>query len=203
MRVRVVLGVVVVLAVAGSACSGSTAEQDLGDGLETSESTATVTSAPSTTATSAEPATTLSELAEAELEVERVVEEWFVMPFDTSQGEAGLALEPLTGLIRQRRIDRAAQREADGQIERARGGDRIEVTNVEVDLAGGEAVVEACHGSDYEVVDAETGESLAADNPESLSTGEFFVELTSSGWKINEWYPSRATGEPIECEFEE
>ncbi|MGI9614095.1 MAG: hypothetical protein ACR2QO_14390, partial [Acidimicrobiales bacterium] len=117
MRVRNVragafFGAVVAAALIATACSGSGSELEIDQGLVGSSSStgSTATTTPSTATAEPETTTSLSEAAAAEAEVTRLVEEWWVEPFDTSLGQEGLALEKLDGLIRQRRIDRAAQR---------------------------------------------------------------------------------------------
>ena len=163
----------------------------------------TATTVETTTTTTAPTTTTLSEQDKVEADVEELVTEWFLKPFDTSKGVDGNDLEDLTGLLRQRSIELVDEMTSNGQVLRSRGGERIEITHVEVDLNAGQGTVDACTGSDVEIFVTETQEVLVSDDPDYLTTGEFLVELTDDGWKINEWYPTQATDDPVECEFTE
>ncbi len=152
---------------------------------------------------SPETTTTVPEEEKAEADIEELVTDWYLQPFDTSNGVGGNRTENLTGLLRQRIIELVDELTSRGELVRSGGGERIEVIGVEVDLEASTGAVDVCNGSDSEVVVIETEEVLSSDDPNSLSTGEFLVELTDDGWKIDEWYPSRATGDPVECEFTE
>ena len=174
------------------------------DDTAASPSTSTTTTTVETTTTTTAPTTTtLSEQDKAEAEVEELVTEWFLRPYDSSKGEGWDRTENLTGLVRQRSLDVVEEFTSKGQLVRSGGGERIEITGVELDLEAGTGAVGTCAGSDSEIVDLETQEVLVSDDPNYLSTGEFLVELTDDGWKINEWYPTDATDDPVECEFTE
>jgi hypothetical protein len=198
------VGAVVAVVLIAAACSGSSDELVLDESLVDPSSTTTSSTVSVSSSTSeAVTTTSLSELGAAEAEVARVVEEWWVEPFDTSLGEEGLALEQTAGLLRQRTIELPARYEEAGQIHRSRGGDRIEIRAIGLDLDNGQAEVEACAGADYETVDAETGEVLVSDDPEYLTISDFYVQLIEGDWKIVEWVPTQNSDNPgVECEFE-
>ncbi len=163
---------------------------------ETSPSTS-MTSAPVTTATptTVAPSTTLSErelelreIAAAEAEISEVVEAWYTFDLDTSRGEAGLPLEFLTGPIR----DRYAGLDDDpSTIQRSRGGDRIEVLSVAVDLDQGLADVEACTSADHELVEADTGEVIAADDGDAW-IGQIQLDRVDGVWLISDFFSDEA-----------
>ena len=205
MRVRGIrVGAVVAAGLLAPACSGGSDELVLDEGTVDTSSTivTTASTAPSSTTTEAVTTTSLSELGAAEAEVARVVEEWFVAPFDTSLGEEGLALEQTAGLLRQRSIELLAEVEEAGEILRSRGGSRVEVRDIDLDLDKGQAEVEACANADYETVDAETGEVVSADDPEEFWISDFYVQRLEGDWKIIEWVPSRISPDPRRCEYE-
>lgn len=57
-----------------------------------------------------------------------------------------------------------------------------------------------CAGSHGEIVDLETLEQLAVEDPTYLTTTVYHVERTDDGWKINDFFPSQATDSPELCE---
>lgn len=166
-------------------------------GLESVESSTTSTTEATTTTTEAT-TTTLSEQAQAEADVAQLVTDFWLAPFDTSQNEYGA--EYLTGLIAIRSAEYAESVTAEGQVAREIGQKTIEVTQVEVDLEAGQGTVDVCAGSYGEIVDLETLEQLAVEDPTYLTTSVYHVELTNDGWKISDLFPSQATNSPQLCE---
>ncbi len=172
------------------------------DETAASPSTSTTSTMVETTTTTTAPTTTaLSEQDKAEAEIEQLVTEWYLEPYDSSQGQEGIRVEYLTGLARQRAIEYADEIESQGRIARSRGGQQIEVTGIEVDLEAGEGALDACIGSDVEFIDNETQEVVGTEDPTYLTTSEFLVVLTDDGWKVTEWYSSLLEDTPTECEI--
>lgn len=171
----------------GAACT--TAGSDVGEA--NSEPTAAPAVVSSTTASTISAAETrLQEAALAETEITDLVSEWWTFPLDTSVGEAGLPLHLLSGALRERYAtfdDDAAT------IQRARGGSRIEVIDVRVDLETGRAVIEVCSSGDSELVSAETGEVIAADDGDAWR-GEVQAEVIDGEWKLTEFFSQEITG---------
>ena len=190
------------LLLAFTACSDADADAsgEL-DAAGEAATTATTTTPPSTTTTGA-PSTTQSERELAEAEIRRVVIEWYEFPVDTSRGEEALGVEQTTGLLRQRLLESLDQLEADGQIMRMNSTPPIEITAITIDLEDGTAEVDACTGPAAELVDAETLEVIAADDPTDTATSVFQLQLIDGKWLINEWLASgRDDGNRIECEI--
>ena len=185
-----------ILLVAGlgllAACTSS-AEEAV-DSTTTTEVVTTTTEAPVTTQT------TLSEfeieqaaLAEAEAEITAAIEGWYTYPVDTSLGEAGLPLEFITGAVEQRLIDLAQARIAAGEIQRSRGGDTIEIFEIRVDLEAGIADLDVCTLGDHVLVDAESGEELAADDGDSWE-GQAQARLVDGVWLIEDFFSDQENG---------
>lgn len=195
------LAVCVVLTL--GACGGGE-DDEVGaelDAAAQAEAATTATTDDPPTTTTESTSTTLSELEQAEAEVARIVTEWYRFPIDTSLGEAGYGLDGTTGLLRRRIVEFNAQLAADGQFMRTTEPGRIDVTAVSVDLTSGTAEVETCNASSTELVDAETNEVLASEEPTFATTSVFQLQLTDGSWLINEWLPSQATDDPVECEI--
>lgn len=138
--------------------------------------------------------------AQAEAEVEELVTEFWLSPFDTSTGE--LRLKYLTGLPARRLEEGVQQLEEQGQLIRNQGQESIQVTSVEVDLETGEGEITACTGESGERLDAETMERIVeAADPEYLTTTVFYFQLTPDGWKISEFVGSAESESPELCEI--
>jgi len=194
------LALAVAFLLIAAACSD--ADDDIGAELDAAATSSTTTTPPSTTTTTEPTTTTLSDLELAEAEIRDVVTEWYQFPVDYALGEAGLRLEQTTGILRQRILESAAQLDAEGQILRALDVSPIEITAVRVSLEKGTAEVDACTASADGLLDAETLEVIAADNPNDASTSVFQLQLIDGQWKINEWISSALDGDPIDCEVQ-
>lgn len=177
----------VVLAVATGCTSGSSPDTAPASTAPTTAST----SAPTSTATtiSAEEQN-LRNIAEAESAIADVVEAWYTFPVDTSQGEAGLPLEFLTGelLARWETFD-----DDPSTIQRSRGGSRLEILDIRVDLGTGLADIDVCTQGDDELVSAATGEVIAADDGTAWE-GQVQADLVDGEWKLSEFYTEAIDG---------
>lgn len=196
------IALVVAFLLAATACSN--ADDDTQAELDAAaEAAVTSTTAPPSSTTTTEPtSTTLSDLEQAEAEIRQVVTEWYQFPLDYSLGDEGLGLEQTTGLLRQRIIESAAQLEAEGQTLRSTEPSQIQITGIDIDLAGGAAEAEACTGSGTELVDTETLEVINSGDASETLTSVFQLRLVDGEWKIYEWLPSVLNGGAIECEIE-
>ncbi len=132
-------------------------------------------------------------LAEAEVEITTAVEGWYTYPLDTSLGEEGLPLEFITGPVEQRLIDLAEARTAAGEIQRSRGGDTVEILDIRVDLEAGIADLDVCTLGDHVLVDAESGEQLAADDGDSWE-GQAQARLVDGVWLIEDFFSDEENG---------
>lgn len=159
--------------------------------------------AETTVTTEAETTTeaTVSELARAEADIEAAIVGWHNFPRDTSKGDAGLPLEFTTDLLNQRLRDTAQRRNEEGTILRSRGGEMVRIEAMRVDLAAGTAEADICGVPDGEVVDAETGEVLVADDG-LASTGLVYAKRVDGTWKLSEFFSSQASGDPEPCDIE-
>jgi hypothetical protein len=183
----------------------STTEASTTSTTETTTTTAepSTTTQASTTSTTATTATALvSERAQAEAEIRQVVTDWFEFLTDTSKGEVGFGLEGTTGLLRLRLQQLGESTTARGEILRATTPSPIEITSVRITFERGIAEVDACTGSTYQLLDAETLEVIESDDPTSTHTSLFQLQLVDGEWKINEWLPSGNTGEAVPCEIQ-
>lgn len=176
------------------ACSSSGSDES-----ETPVVSLTTTTIQVTTTTEAT-TTTLSEheiaqaaIDEAKAEIEAVTIDWYTFPVDTSKGEDGMQFQAITGRLEQRMRDLQTSREAAGEIQRSRGADQIEVSDIRVDLEAGKATVDICTLGDHVLVDAETGEQLNADDGDSWE-GEAFVVLLDGVWLVEDFYSAQKTG---------
>jgi hypothetical protein len=199
LTVALTLGLLLV----ASACSNGS-DDDLDLTAETTSTTAeaSTTTEASTTSTTEATTTTLSERGQAEAEIRQVVTGWYEILIDTSKGEEGLNLDGTTGLLRRRLVESAERRTAQGQIVRATTPSPIEVTRVRISLEEGTAEADACTGSTYTYLDAETLEVIAADDPTITLTSLFQLQLVDNEWKINEWISSGVDGNPTPCEIQ-
>ncbi|MEM7274264.1 MAG: hypothetical protein AAF547_14370 [Actinomycetota bacterium] len=198
------MAIAVAVSLTIAACTD--ADDDIGAELdaaaEAAETSTTVTTAAPSTTTSEATTTTLSERAQAEAEIRQVVTEWYEFPVDTSQGEEALGVEQTTGLLRQRLLESLVLLEADGQILRISSIPPIEITSIAIDLENGTAEVDACTGPAAELVDAETLEVIAADDPTDTAESMFQLQLVDGTWLISDWIASgRADGNRIKCEI--
>jgi hypothetical protein len=191
------------LLLVASACSNNS-DDDLDLTAETTSTTAeaSTTTEASTTSTTEATTTTLSERGQAEAEIRQVITGWYEILVDTSKGEEGFGLEGTTGLLRLRVIESAERRTAEGQIVRATTPSPIEITRVRINLEDGTAEADACTGSTYEFLDAETLEVITADDPTITLTSLFQLQLIDGEWKIYEWIPSDVAGNPTPCEIQ-
>ena len=183
-------------------CSGSGGDVvDLDEVAPPSdETTAPVTTSTVSTTEPPETIGTLSERELAEADVREVVEAWFFHPYDTSKGDEGIGARYLTGLMLQRVRERAEQTTAAGEIRVNLETQRLQITDVEVDLATGFADVDACVNPAQATLDAESGETLSADDPSTLSIDSTFqMQLTDDGWKINDLVV-RPHDDYVECD---
>jgi hypothetical protein len=213
-----------VVLLSASACSSDQANFGLtSEGTPTTAEPSTATEASTTsttdaTTTAAEPSTTtqasttstaattstavVSERAQAEAEIRQVVTDWYEFLIDTSKGEEGLNLDGTTGLLRRRLVESAERRTAQGQIVRATTPSPIEIAQVRISLEEGTAEADACTGSTYEYLDAETLEVIATDDPSITLTSLFQLRLVEGEWKITEWISSDVAGDPKPCEIQ-
>ena len=196
-----VLFVAIGLALLATACSGG---DDSGlPTLEEAAETSTTTTPADTTTTTTAPATTttLSDLQQAEAEVERVVVEWYTFPADTSQeGNAEEFISYLTGLQRQRVIEWYDGLERDGLIRRVFQEPPMKVTDIAVDLVEGSARVDVCDGSADEIVDAATLEVLETGDPDQTFAGHYQLLLVEGEWKISNVLSTQFSEDPAACE---
>ncbi len=183
----------VVALVALMFAAGCTPGSDAGPEVSSTTSTSL---ASSTTTSEVVSSTTVSPEAlrvAAKEEIEAAIVGWWTYAWDTSLGEAGLPLEFVTGDLEERLRDVLAARTAAGEIQRSRGAEAVEVTSITVDLDAGRAEIEVCTRGDGEVVDAETGEVLGADDGDSWE-GQAFAELTDEGWRVSDFYTDEENG---------
>ena len=200
-RQLLVVGLAAALLISACSNSDDSGLPTLEEATESAE-TSTTTSTEATTTTSTEPTTTtLSELRLAEAEIRAVVTEWHQFPVDSSLGEVGLGLEQTTGLLRQRILEFAAELEAEGRVLRGFDNDPIAITQVTVDLIEGAAEVDACVGSATQIVDADTSETITADDPNDTAVATFQMLREDDGWKVGLFLPSALNGGAIECQI--
>ena len=196
--VGVLVGLVGLLTLAG--CGGDDDVEALppaSDELVETEADATTTTTTRTTPTTT--GTTRSELAEAEAEIEAAIVGWWTHDTDTSLGEAGLPLQFLTDPMRRRVAELGQRRDDDGNVQRARGNASIRLIDLRVELTAGQAEIDVCARGDDEVVDAESGEVLAADGDQAF-IGLVFAELVEGEWKLRDFLSTQAGDDPEECE---
>ncbi|MGH1492448.1 MAG: hypothetical protein ACRBK7_24175 [Acidimicrobiales bacterium] len=199
-RTRFVAALIALIA-CGAACSNSNDDIDAAPPETESSTTTTVATTLAPTTTTIATTTTLSEQAIAEAEVEQLLLDWWLGPFDTSTDDKGMGLDHLTGLVERRIREYGQQLTEQGEILQHQGQERIEVVAVRVDLEDGKGEADICSGASGVFLDAETLEPTgAADDPEYLTTTLVYVELTPEGWKISELLPSVLT-EPETCEI--
>jgi hypothetical protein len=188
------------LLLAASACSNSDAP-DIDLVAEPTTTTTTTQPLPSSTAAASAPeapTTTPSERDQAEAEIRQVITNWYEFPIDTSKGEEGLGLDGTTGPLRQRILESAKRRTAEGEILRSTAPHPIEITTVKINLEEGTAEADACTGSAAELLDAETLEVITTDDPDLTHTSRFYLQLVDEQWTIHEWLARSAN--PIPCE---
>lgn len=157
------------------------------------------TSTPTTVTTASSTETTLSDRAEAEAAIEAAIEGWWTTPRDTSLGDDGLPIEFATGPLL-RRIREVAQQTTDaGQIMRTRGTAEVRILGLRVDLDEGTAELDTCTLGDGEMIDAETGEVIAVDGDQAYE-GTAFAERVDGEWKVSDFFTTRETDDPVECD---
>ncbi len=193
-------GLVVACVLWVGACTSGSSGEDTQNPVVTTSTAVASTSTPPTPSTSeavaSSTSTTLSafEIRQAaEAGVEAVIKSWYTYPTDTSKGDASLGLEYMIDPLRQRLIDLAVRRTEAGEIQRARGGAQIEVVSIRLDLEAGVADVDVCTLGDDELVDASSGEVLAADDGDSWE-GEAHVILVNGQWLVEDFSSDQATG---------
>ncbi|MCP3876891.1 MAG: hypothetical protein GY701_00630 [Sulfitobacter sp.] len=193
-------GLVVACVLWVGACTSGSSGEDTQNPVVTASTAVASTSTPPTPSTSeavaSSTSTTLSafEIRQAaEADIEAVIKAWYTYPYDTSLGPDGMPLAYTTGPLHQRNQDLVARRADAGEIQRARGGSRIEVVSIRLDLEAGMADVDVCTLGDGELVDAETGEVLAADDGDSWE-GEAHLILVAGQWLVEDFSSDQATG---------
>ena len=189
------------LVLLATACSGG---DDSGlPTLEEAAETSTTTTPADTTTTTTPPATTttLSDLQQAEAEVERVVLAWHTFDIDTSvDSNTEEYLDLLTGLQRQRVVEWYEDLAEAGAIRRSARPAPIEILSTSVDVDGGQGRIEVCIGSANEFVDAETLEILEVSDPDVTHLGEYELQVVNGEWKISNALTTALTDDPVECE---
>ncbi len=177
------LGITLGLALTASACS-SEATAPATTTAETTTSTTTTSTTEATTTTLSDAQLNNLAIDEAEAEVTRIVTEWWTFPYDTDLGEAGIPLEYITGVVRDRELAALLDDQEAGRRFYSHSESQISILSTGVDLVDKTGVVEFC-GLGNTALTQPNGETTLPSG--QAWRGTAYLSLTELGWKVSEF----------------